>query len=60
MRGAFAIIVTPLMVRSEPAQPITPRYIMRMHVAIKGAKASPKVRTRSCEAIMDRFSVRNP
>ena len=58
--GRCASIVIPLMVKSEPIHPITPRYIMRMLVDIKGAKASPKVCTRSSEAIIERFCVRNP
>ena len=58
--GAWAIIVTPLMVKSEPIHPITPRYITRMDVANKGAKASPKVCTKSSDAIIDRVWVRNP
>ena len=58
--GVWAIIVTPLIVKSEPIQPMTPRYIMRMHVATKGANASPKVSIRSSEAIIDRLFIRKP
>ena len=41
--GVWVIIVTPLIVNSEPIQPITPRYIIRMAVPINGANAEPKI-----------------
>ena len=43
----FTIMVTPRMVTSEPIQPMTPRYITRIEVAISGARESPKVCARS-------------
>ena len=58
--GEFVINVTPLIVMREAIHPITPRYIIRMHVAIKGASASPNVCTRSCVAIMLKLSVKKP
>ena len=58
--GALDIIVTPLTVKSEPIQPMTPRYMICMQVPIKGAKASPKVCTKSSEASIEKLFVRNP
>ncbi len=58
--GALTMRVTPLMVTSEPTQPMTPRYIMCMDAAMSGASASPKVLTRSPFAIMEMLWVRNP
>jgi len=50
---------TPLMVSKEPIHPITPRYIIRIHVTIKGANAAPKTVTRSGDPAMDRSLLRN-
>ena len=50
---------TPLTVSREPIQPMTPRYMIRMHVKIRGANASPKTATRSGDPVMDGSLLRN-
>jgi len=48
-------IVTPLIVKSDPIQPIMPKYMTRMHVEISGARASPKVCARSADVSIESF-----
>jgi len=50
---------TPLTVSTEPIHPMMPRYMIRMHVTIKGANASPKTDTRSGDPVMDGSLLRN-
>ena len=46
------------MVMSEPIQPITPKYMMRIEVSINGARESPKVCARSWVARICRLPAR--
>jgi len=57
--GALVIKLPPRMVISEPIQPMTPRYITRIEVAISHARASPKFCTRSWVVIICKLSVKN-
>jgi len=50
---------TPLIVSREPIHPIMPRYMMRMHASINGAKAVPKTVTRSGDPAMVGLLLRN-
>ncbi len=50
---------TPLTVSREPIHPMTPRYMIRMHVKTNGANASPKTAIRSDDPVMDGSLLRN-
>jgi len=50
---------TPLIVSREPIYPIMPRYMIRMHVSISGAKAVPKTVTKSGDPAMFGLLLRN-
>jgi hypothetical protein len=43
----------------EPSQPMTPKYMTRMQVEMRGASAEPNVCTKSAEEIIWRSSLRN-
>ena len=49
----------PLKVSMEPIHAIIPRYIIRMHVAMSGAKASPNTAVKFVPAVMPVCCIRN-
>jgi hypothetical protein len=58
-RLSCVISCTPRAVSIELTQPMTPRNIIRIDASIKGAKALPKVSTKSDDPVMGGLLMRN-